>query len=374
VIRTIDELIALTEREAASLDAEGFSSIAQETRLRTPGCTPDELARIRVALPGLPESYLAITARVSLPNITLGDLQLAPGPFNEMSLFDRLTEENGPNSPQWGFVNHHGLYHVASYPGSLVCVNRDGTEHPGEVFEVDYGWGGINDLQLRRVAWSFEQMMIGFGRIREQRLAEREGSEVVEAVLSSLQADFGLDDEQMEVWYGWVEEVLGGDVDRDDASEENSELTSIAIERLNSESLDYDADVVSHIEQSKCISASEIYASTPNWPQWMVESYTYFGLVVRQYWTKCDGQAYMLRQDYGAEPNPLGEPICHYKPKISVSTRKGWPRRDPVRNWTMHHVADYPLPGIEVGQEARVEAAAYRRHLPELLAKLHGKK
>jgi hypothetical protein len=156
VIRTIDELIALTEREAASTEERGFPENAEQTRLRVPGCTPYELASIRAALPGLPESYLAVTARVSLPNISIGDFGLAPGGLYDGDLADRLLEENGPNSPQWDFVNHHALYHVAYYPGSLICVSRDGTEHPGEVFEVDYGWGGIDDLQLRRVAWSFE--------------------------------------------------------------------------------------------------------------------------------------------------------------------------------------------------------------------------
>jgi len=373
MIQTLEELIAQSEREAARFEAEGFPTIANETRIRTPGCSPEEIARIRETLPGMPGSYLGIAAKVSLPNISIGDFGFAPGGLYDGDLFNRLTDENSDASPQWDFVNKHGLYHVADYPGSLICVSREGTAHPGEVVQVDYEWGGVDDLQLRRVAWSFEQMMLGFGRIHEQCLAEREGPEVVEEVLSSLQANFDLDEEQMQVWTWFVEEKLGGEADRDHNAEGIAGLTCNQIERVKSEEQNYDADVVAEIPQSARNSASALYATIPIWPQWQLESYTYFGLEVRQYWTKYDGQAYMLRQDYGAEPNPLGEPICRYEPKLSVSTRKGWPRHDPVRNWTMHHVAEYPLPGIEDGQEARAEVAAYRRHLPELLAKLPGK-
>ena len=218
--------------------------------------------------------------------------------------------------------------------------------------------------------------MIGFGRIREQHLAEREGPEVVKSVLSSLRADFGLDEEQMEVWYGWVEEAIGNETRDAGPNLVNDETWQFAawMTAIQSEQVDHDPDVVFEISQSARGSASEHYATIPNWPHWQLEGYTYFGLVVHQYWTKYDGQAYMLRQDYGSESNPFGELICRYEPKLSLSTRKGWPRHDPVRNWTMHHVAESSLPGIEVGQEASAEVAACRRHLPELLSEIPGKK
>jgi hypothetical protein len=209
VIQTIADLIEMTEREADSTEKQGFPTIAEQTRLRSPGCSIEEIARLREALPGLTESYLNVAAQVYLPNVSIGYLSLAPGGLRDGNLFNRLTKFNSPASPQWDYVDDHNLYEVAHYPGSLVCVAREGTVRPGEVVRVDYEWGGVDDLVLHRTTWSFEQLLLGFGRIREQRLAKRRGPEVIDEVLRSLRKDFGFDDEQMEDWTWFASEALG---------------------------------------------------------------------------------------------------------------------------------------------------------------------
>jgi hypothetical protein len=74
---------------------------------------------------------------------------------------------------------------------------------------VDYEWGGVGNLQLCRTAWSFEQLLLGFGRIKEQFIARRFGPPVVEDVLTSLRSDYDFDEEQMSDWTWFVDIELG---------------------------------------------------------------------------------------------------------------------------------------------------------------------
>lgn len=203
MIQTLDELVALTEAVAATEPL-----IADDLRLRSPGCTPEEIDQLRSALPDLPESYLSVAARIALSYVSMNGLVVAPGRSNADDLLTRLTEANSPASPQWDYVEDYGLYEVAQYDGSLICVAREGTASAGEVVRVDYSWGGIDNLVLHRTAWTFEQLLLGFGRIKEQFFAKRRGSEVIDEVLSSLRTDFCFDEEQMEDWTWFTGDAL----------------------------------------------------------------------------------------------------------------------------------------------------------------------
>jgi len=209
MIQTIEDLIALSEKQAEEWNRRGYPDLADEARLRAPGCTEDEIRTLRHRFPGLPESYLHVATQLTLSATPLGYLVIVPGAFNDDDLLTRLIEANSLASPQWDFVDAHKLYEVAQYPGSLVCVAREGAVHPGEVVRVDYEWGGLDNLQVHRTAWSFEQLLIGFGRIREQFLAKNFGPEIVNDVLTSLRTDFAFDEEQMEDWTRFVNEALG---------------------------------------------------------------------------------------------------------------------------------------------------------------------
>jgi hypothetical protein len=204
MIQTLADLIALTEAEALT-----SSFNADEILLRTPGCSELEMAQLREALPGLPESYIAVATQVALPNISIGYLRLVPGGLYAGSLFDRLIDANSGAWPLWEFVYQHDLYHVADTDGSLYCVARESSPHPGEVVRIDYEWGGVDEPQLHRVSWSFEQLMLGYGRIGEQAQAGRRGPLAVDVVLDSMRADYGLDEEQIEDWWLTAEEYLG---------------------------------------------------------------------------------------------------------------------------------------------------------------------
>jgi hypothetical protein len=204
-IHTLDDLVAHTEAFAATRPQD-----AHELRLRKPGCSEEDLERLRERLPGIPESYLRVAAEVTLSFVSIrGLVVVAPPRRGADDLLKRLTEVNSSASPQWEFVNAHGLYEVAYYPGSLVCVAREGTPRAGEVMRVDYAWSGTDNLPLVRTAWSFEQLLLGFGRISERFLARQFGPGVVADVLHALRSDFAFDEEQMNDWAWFVDVALG---------------------------------------------------------------------------------------------------------------------------------------------------------------------
>lgn len=207
MIQTLNDLIALAVMEATAAEQRGFPGIAARTRLEIPGSSEEEINMLRQRLQGIPESYLDVAKQITLAARSIGYLDLSPGPFNEDDLLARLVDANSDEWILWELVDQHRLYHVAGYPGCIVCVARQETPVPGEVVFVDYDWG--DEPMLRRTAWSFEQLLLGFGRIREQRLAQRKGQESIDEVLSSLRTDFGFDDEQMEDWAWFVGVALG---------------------------------------------------------------------------------------------------------------------------------------------------------------------
>lgn len=370
MIQTLEELIALTEAGALA-----SNYIADEILLRTPGCSELEIAQLREALPGLPASYWDVAAKVALPIVSIGYLQLAPGGLFGGTLFDRLTDANSATWPLWEFVDQHDLYHVADRDSSLYCVAREGAAHPGEVVRIDYEWGGVNP-QPHRVAWSFEQLMLGYGRISEQAQAGRFGPDAVEAVLHSMREDFGLDDEQIEDWWLTADEVLSETLFS--VEERNDPVFGVPRDRherseMDTGSFDDETDVVSIFPRQAPTPKYDYVAAVPEWPGWQREATGYGDLPSSQYWTKYDGQVYMLRQGQKGNPNPTAGVYSCFTPTVWIFALRGNPKPG-NRNWTLRDVAHYALPNVKPGEEAREEVAAFRRRLPELLSDLPAKK
>jgi hypothetical protein len=386
VIRALDDLIALSNLEADKTASEGFVNIAEEVRLRKPGCTPDEMNRIRTALLGIPESYLSVAAYVALPKVSIGNLTLAPGRPQDESLFDRLTHANSPAWPLWDFVNHHCLYHVADYEGDMICVVRDGKLNAGEILRIDLSCPPTPELH--RTAWSFEQLMLGFGRLREQFLEERFGPDAIDEVLASLVSDFELDAEQTEDWAWFAEVALSDDeVALDDTAEvpaarsldaEGTILGTTGPGALGQTSprfanTERDADIVSEYQRPRP-EGYDRFAAIPTWPDWQVDNFVQLnGSVNRFYWSRYEGHAYQLAQWPGPNGDRSDEIYAIMAPHIRLLVVKGTPKPwNP--DWDLREVARYPLQGIEPWVEAQEEIAKCRRRLPELLAEAAAKK
>jgi hypothetical protein len=387
VIQTLDELVFLSNIEANSAAAEGFPENANEIRLLKPGCTTNEIVRIREELPGIPESYLSVAAQVALPNVSIGFLNLAPGWPQDGSLPDRLVDANNPRWPLWEFVDYHDLYHVAEYEGDMICVVRDNQSRAGEVIRMDLSCPPTPELS--RVAWSFEQLLLGFGRLREQFLQERLGSEVINEVLASLSDDYHLDDEQLADWTWFAEVALGEDEldSNDDLSEPLSGNQGVSDDLLGRMGLarpreatksivdaDLVADVVSEY-QRPVPKGFDAFAAIPTWPDWQIDNRVdrIDGSVFRSFRTRFDGHVYLIAQF----PKPIrgnASPIpASVKPRIELHVVEGRPKPS-NRDWSLRKLASFPIIGIEPTVEAVAELAAYRRRLPELLAELPARK
>jgi hypothetical protein len=146
----------------------------------------------------MPESYLKVAATIALPRKSIGHLELATGGRREGSLLDFLSKANGPAFPLWPLVALGRFYFVAAYQRHLVCVRQDGAERAGEVFMIMLS--KPPSLSIMPVAFSFEQLLIGFGRIREKWRTNQLGEAAIEAFLNSLSRDLGFQSDQMQTW------------------------------------------------------------------------------------------------------------------------------------------------------------------------------
>jgi hypothetical protein len=204
LIRTLRDLAALTERDASRIPL-----LADGTLLRSPGLTGQDSERLRAALPGLPEDYLAIAARFDLAPVAIAYFNLAPGAQGGLTdLVTRLVLANDPTRNRYcELMRPARSLEVAGYGGDPLCMAAVDAPRPGEVVRVD-----TFDLRaptLHRTANSFEQLMVGAGRIRERWIEGERGPAAVEAVVGSLASDYGLDEEQLEDWRWFAEVALG---------------------------------------------------------------------------------------------------------------------------------------------------------------------
>jgi hypothetical protein len=232
MIRTLDELVSFTERYFKASYEEDFPELAEQFVLRTSGCSDSEIQMLREEFPGIPTSYLEIAALVSLPKIQLGYFRPAPGGVYERSLYDRLSEINSPDHHFSQQLHEQHLYCVAGYSGDLICVRRelgefrglksdrssDETLQPGEVVRILIEPGA--PLVVWRVAWTFEQTLVGFGRLKELSLDQQFGRDVVAAFLRAMRADFHLDDEQLSQWDVFAREQIGEDPNSEGGEED----------------------------------------------------------------------------------------------------------------------------------------------------------
>jgi hypothetical protein len=366
MIRTIQDLVALTEREVA-MDPV----LADEILLRSPGCSPTEITELRAALPGLPESYLSVAERVSLPNVSIGYLNLAPGRRQDGSLLKRLTHANSSAWPLWGFVAKNGLYHVADYEGDMICVVREGRPNAGEVLRMDLSCPPTPELH--RTAQSFEQLLLGFGSLREQHVEERFGPEAIDEVLTSLQEEFGLDEEQLEDWTWFAEVALGEDESYDQhvgdeapALESNIQQTS----NLQLDDSDCDTDIVSTFDHP-VPEGFDAFAAIPSWPDWQIDTYKsqINGSIQSAFYSRFEGRVYQLRQWPAPNHDPSYLGYAGRTARIMLSVIRGTPKPWNL-DWVLDEVTTYPLSGFEPWEEAREAIAGYRRRLPDLLAEL----
>jgi hypothetical protein len=207
MIKTLEDVRVYSEESAAD-----SPSIADELRIPAPGLSADEVARVRAALPGLPDNYLAV--------ITALDMEIAEFQFTRLTpsssgsrrgeMVKALLERNSDENWAFELLTSHKMYEVGSYNnGDSICVAAQDSRAPGEVVWLDH-----ETQEFRRVANNFEQFVVGLARLDEQYSASGpRGAEGVEFFAASMREDFALDDEQMAFWISFAEMTFDDDWD-----------------------------------------------------------------------------------------------------------------------------------------------------------------
>jgi hypothetical protein len=273
----------------------------------------------------------------------------------------------------WDFIDQHRLYHVADYEGDIICVIREGRANAGQVIRIDMSCPPTPEPH--RVARSFEQLVIGFGRLREQFLDGCLGPAAIARVLIALQRDFELDEEQMEEWTWFAEVALGEDEPSSDPSPiapPEPTANHMPIETAQNERGFLGEDVISELRRP-IPSGFDTYGSIPSWPSWQLDEWVYGGCLTRSYWTNFEGQAYKLYQRFSSIDPDARQITLQLIPQIELQIVRGRPKPGNP-NWNLNELMRYSLQNVEKGVEAAAEIAVFRRRLPELLSNLQASK
>lgn len=202
MIETLEDLVAHLERAA-----EAEPDLAEELVLRSPGCSEDEIARVTALLPGLPKSYLSILRRFALSGVTIGYFVLSPPMSGVDSIVDAVVLANGERNAFSEETAQRRLFIVAANEGDWLCVADEDAPRPGEVWRIDLGYGP--KPLFSRVADSFEQLLIGAGRLDEMALGGAEGWLPVDDFVEAMQS-LGLNDEQLGNWRFFAQAAFVG--------------------------------------------------------------------------------------------------------------------------------------------------------------------
>ncbi len=204
MIETLEDLVVHLERVA---EAEPEPALAEELVLRPPGCSEGDVARLMALLPGLPESYLSVLRRFALGGVTIGYFVLSPPMGGNDSIVDALVLANGERNAFSEETAERRLFIVAANESDWLCVAGEDAQHPGEVWRIDLGYGP--EPLFSRVADSFEQLLIGAGRLDEMAGGGAEGWLPVEDFVETMQS-LRLDDEQLGNWRFFAEAAFVG--------------------------------------------------------------------------------------------------------------------------------------------------------------------
>jgi hypothetical protein len=160
MIRTLDELVAFTERLAAE-DPE----LADVLRIERPGCSPEEVEELKSMVPGIPDSYLQVVQAIRVNGASIGYFQLSPSASRTASLAAKVRTYSDPAVS--GMARHArrvGAYLVAYWEADPIgVVHSPGTYRPGQVVLFSPG------KPPAVIAESFEQFLLIAGNLDESR-------------------------------------------------------------------------------------------------------------------------------------------------------------------------------------------------------------
>lgn len=178
--------------------------------LTSPGCAPAEIAEIKKALSGMPDSYLRVAERVNLNGITIGYLRLSPGSYYPGGMAENLISNQKDRLTP--YARRYHLYLVGGKSSYEVYVATSSSCFAeGEVIAIDYQIDEEDPLGAEEkltpwilpLAKDFEQFLIATGnlhqvtcQVREDFFNEKQKEEEFIEILRQL----GIEEKYLPAW------------------------------------------------------------------------------------------------------------------------------------------------------------------------------
>lgn len=137
MIKNVDDLKIFSEQVA-----QRFPIIANEIRIFSPGCSGDEVDRLKNELPNIPDSYLGVAKDIHLAGVSIGPLALWPRMFG-VYLVDALIAANRDiSNPHLNVYRSNRLIEVARWEANPVCLaDVSHGEQVGRVYLINVASG-----------------------------------------------------------------------------------------------------------------------------------------------------------------------------------------------------------------------------------------
>jgi hypothetical protein len=167
VIGSIQELVDFFEAQAVA-DPE----LSDELRIEQPGIGQADQARLRAALPLLPDSYLEVAIRISLSGRSIGYIRLTPpGGGGIVSVLIEANQSSA--NPFLDRLKEEQVIEVGSVEGDPLVV----APGVGEVYLLIHDDPG---MPLRPIASSFENLVLLAGNLEQAMFSHEEPNEALE--------------------------------------------------------------------------------------------------------------------------------------------------------------------------------------------------
>ncbi len=160
MLTTLLELAEFTERLGQSVP----DSVRDRVVIRRPGCTPAEVAQLKAALPGLPESYASIIAAFDLRDVEIQYFELSINSPRSLGFVERFIDRNdADNFPEMLRLAREGVYWVASFEADPICVaHKDADFRRGNIIWHQHDSPDSKGMLL---ADDFEEFLLILGNL-----------------------------------------------------------------------------------------------------------------------------------------------------------------------------------------------------------------
>lgn len=168
MIKNIKELQDYLLKDANDFDDPIFK---RRWMMTSPGCSKEEIEKLKKALPGIPESYTKLLETFNLNGIDVGYFGASPFSFNPEGMVANLIEGNEEGVMFGDYAQQYHLYSIASYSDIGVFVATASSPYKeGEIIAIDgsiYADKDNPEQWIEGLAKDFEQFLLVAGNLNQ---------------------------------------------------------------------------------------------------------------------------------------------------------------------------------------------------------------